>query len=119
MDKFNGVTFEFMKGLYDSSFGSGRRVVVITDNAKYHHARSIGSGGKNAPRISCWTTCTLQPGAESDRAGVETDAAAMFAQPLLSPVAGDHGQRGSRVRRLGGPERNPPPLMRNYLRRCV
>lgn len=40
MDKFNGLTFfEFMKGLYQISITSGRRVVVITDNAKYHHAR--------------------------------------------------------------------------------
>jgi DDE superfamily endonuclease len=40
MDKFNGLTFfEFMKGLYEISVSSGRRVVVITDNAKYHHAR--------------------------------------------------------------------------------
>ena len=39
-DKFNGVTFlEFLKMLYDTSITSGRRVVVITDNAKYHHAR--------------------------------------------------------------------------------
>ena len=39
-DKFNGLTFfEFMKGLYASSISRGRRVVVITDNAKYHHAR--------------------------------------------------------------------------------
>ena len=28
-----------MKGLYQTSITSGRRVVVITDNAKYHHAR--------------------------------------------------------------------------------
>ena len=40
MDKFNGLTFfEFMKELYPVSITSGRRVVVITDNAKYHHAR--------------------------------------------------------------------------------
>ena len=40
MDKFNGLTFfEFMKELYQTSLTSGRRVVVITDNAKYHHAR--------------------------------------------------------------------------------
>ena len=39
-DKFNGVTFfEFMKGLRRTSIRTGRRVVVITDNAKYHHAR--------------------------------------------------------------------------------
>ena len=39
-DTFNGLSFfEFMKGLYQTSLTSGRRVVVITDNAKYHHAR--------------------------------------------------------------------------------
>jgi transposase len=39
-DKFNGLSsFEFMKGLYQTSLTRGRRVVVITDNAKYHHAR--------------------------------------------------------------------------------
>src|SRR5271157_4694927 len=39
-DKFNGLTFfEFMKELYPVSITSGRRVVVITDNARYHHAR--------------------------------------------------------------------------------
>ena len=39
-DKFNGATFfAFMKGLRRTSIRTGRRVVVITDNAKYHHAR--------------------------------------------------------------------------------
>ena len=39
-EKFNGPTFfEFMKELYQTSLMRGRRVVVITDNAKYHHAR--------------------------------------------------------------------------------
>jgi transposase len=38
--KFNGLSFfEFMKGLRRTSIRTGRRVVVITDNAKYHHAR--------------------------------------------------------------------------------
>src|SRR5664279_4482632 len=37
--KFNGVTFfAFMKSLRRTSIRTGRRVVVITDNAKYHHA---------------------------------------------------------------------------------
>ncbi len=38
--KFNAVTFlAFLKGLRRTSIGTGRRVVVITDNARYHHAR--------------------------------------------------------------------------------
>ncbi|WP_321471532.1 IS630 family transposase [uncultured Paludibaculum sp.] len=39
-DRFNAVSFwAFMKDLRRASRGRGRRVVVITDNAKYHHAR--------------------------------------------------------------------------------
>jgi transposase len=39
-DKFNGATFfVFLKALYRTSTNGPRRVVVITDNARYHHAR--------------------------------------------------------------------------------
>ena len=39
-DRFNGVTFfAFLRQLRRSSFTNGRRIVVITDNAKYHQAR--------------------------------------------------------------------------------
>lgn len=39
-NKFNADSFwKFMKRLKKISGRSGRRVVVITDNAKYHHAR--------------------------------------------------------------------------------
>src|ERR1035437_7951796 len=38
--KFNAVTFfAFLKSLRRTSIRTGRRVVVITDNARYHHAR--------------------------------------------------------------------------------
>jgi transposase len=39
-DRFNAVSFwAFLKDLRRISNRRGRRVVVITDNAKYHHAR--------------------------------------------------------------------------------
>jgi transposase len=39
-EKFNAVTFSmFLKSLWKKSCRSGRRVVIITDNAKYHHAK--------------------------------------------------------------------------------
>ena len=39
-DRFNAVTFlAFMRTLRRVSSTKGRRVVVISDNAKYHHAR--------------------------------------------------------------------------------
>lgn len=38
-ERFNAVTFHtFMKQLRNVSSKSGRRVIVITDNARYHHA---------------------------------------------------------------------------------
>jgi len=38
--KFNALTFlAFLKRLRRTSIPAGHRVVVITDNAKYHHAR--------------------------------------------------------------------------------
>ena len=38
-DKFNAATFwSFLRTLRRNSIRGGRRVVVITDNAKYHHA---------------------------------------------------------------------------------
>ena len=38
-EKFNGATFfAFLKSLHRTSIRTARRVVVITDNAKYHHA---------------------------------------------------------------------------------
>jgi transposase len=37
--RFNGMSFfAFLKSLRRTSLRAGRRVVVITDNAKYHHA---------------------------------------------------------------------------------
>ncbi len=39
-DKFNGATFfVFLKALYRACANGPRRVVVITDNARYHYAR--------------------------------------------------------------------------------
>jgi transposase len=39
-DKFNAVTcWQFLKELYPISTRPARRVIVIADNAKYHHAR--------------------------------------------------------------------------------
>jgi transposase len=39
-ERFNAVTFHsFLKHLRQVSSRSGRRVIVITDNAKYHHAK--------------------------------------------------------------------------------
>jgi transposase len=39
-DKFNAMSFlDFMKKLLEAGCSAGRRMVLITDNAKYHHAK--------------------------------------------------------------------------------
>jgi hypothetical protein len=38
-DKFNGATFfDFLKQLRKASCQSGKKVIVLSDNARYHHA---------------------------------------------------------------------------------
>ena len=38
--RFNGESlWEFLKFLREASATNGRRVVIISDNAKYHHSR--------------------------------------------------------------------------------
>jgi transposase len=40
LDKFNGQSFyEFMRKLLETGGELGRKMVLITDNAKYHHAK--------------------------------------------------------------------------------
>jgi transposase len=53
-DKFNGNSFfGFLRELRRTSIRTGRRVVVITDNAKYHHARLHKSWReKHAPQFA-------------------------------------------------------------------
>lgn len=53
-DKFNAVTFYwFLKHLRQISSRSGQRVVVIVDNAKYHHAKlHAGWRDEQEPRFT-------------------------------------------------------------------
>jgi len=56
--KFNTVPFfAFLKGLRRTSIRTGRRVVVITDNARYHHAHFTKNGERHTSRTLCWITC--------------------------------------------------------------
>src|SRR5882724_5929662 len=81
-DKFNGLTFfAFMKSLRRTSIRTGRRVVVITDNARYHHARLHQRRARR--RLWSGLSAALQPGVESDRASLETDSAPLLAQSIF------------------------------------
>jgi len=52
-EKFNALTFHvFLKRLRQASSRSGRRVVVIADNARYHHAKLHADWrNKQAPKF--------------------------------------------------------------------
>ena len=120
-DKFNGLSFfAFLKGLRRTSIRSGRRVVVITDNAKYHHALLHKPWREeHVDGLCAGLSAALQSRVESDRANLETDTPPLLAQSLLSTTRCRHRGRGGGVRRLGRPQRSPPSFMRNHLGRCV
>src|SRR5271157_5784411 len=120
MDKFNGLTFfEFMKELYQTSIISGRRVVVHGQREVSPRPVTSAVAGRARRRVCAGLLAALQPGVKSDRAGMETDPAAVLAQSILSPASGGHDHGGNGVRRLGWRKRNSAPIMRNYLRRYV
>src|ERR1700692_424359 len=86
--KFNGATFfAFMKNLRRNSIRTGRRVVVITDNAKYHHA--LLHRPWREEHLLDFTLDylpALLTGPESHRTSLEAYPASLPAQPLLQPV---------------------------------
>ncbi len=56
-DKFNGDTFgTFLQGLWRSSWQARRQVVVLADNASYHHWSTV-RGETSMPRGSGSSTC--------------------------------------------------------------
>jgi hypothetical protein len=58
--KFNGPSsLQFLQQLRSASRGTGRRVVVITHNTRYHHSRLHDRGGNNTPITLPWTSRPL------------------------------------------------------------
>jgi hypothetical protein len=54
-DKFNGTSFfRFLRDLRRTAIRTGRRIVVITDNAKYHHALLHKSWREEQAPDSLW-----------------------------------------------------------------
>jgi hypothetical protein len=119
--KFNGATFfGFMKSLRRHSIRTGRRVVVITDNAKYH--RALLHRPWREEHILDFSLDYLPPlltGPESHRTSLEAYTASVPAQPLLQPLGSGDRLRRSQVLQLDKPQRNLTEIMRNYLSRYV
>ncbi|MGA2076089.1 MAG: transposase [Terriglobia bacterium] len=80
-DKFNALTcWKFLQHLQAASTRTGRRVVVITDNAKYHHARLHREWREGRASLRARLPPRLQPGTEPHRARLETYTSPMPAQ---------------------------------------
>src|ERR1700736_5688760 len=55
--KFNGASFfQFLRQLRQASRRTGRRVVIITDHAPYHHSRLHKPWRESRPTILPWTS---------------------------------------------------------------
>lgn len=71
--RFNGESFFcFLRQLRRTSIRTGRRVVVISDNAKYHAPQRLA--GKACAGLRSGLPSALQPRVESDRARLEVDS---------------------------------------------
>ena len=98
--KFNAMSFfAFMKILRLANIRTRRRVVVIADNARYHHARLHKEWRES--HVADFRLEYLPPYSESDRAGLETDTSPVYPQSILSHAAGSRHNRGNSVWILG------------------
>ena len=119
--RFNGETFwSFLQAFRQASMHSGHRVVAISDNACYHRARIHAEWRQTAAvSIRAGFPVTVQSRTQSHRTRTETGPAALPTQPLFRiPGKRDRSCRDT-VRQVDAAQRNPPPVMRNYLRRYV
>src|ERR1039457_1552910 len=85
-ERFNGQSFwDFLKLLRQRSRRPGQRVVVITDNARYHHAKMHKAWrDAQAPDFSLDYLPPYSPDLNPHRAGLEIDAQALSARPVFS-----------------------------------
>lgn len=108
-----------MKGLYETSTTSGRRAGVITDNAKYHHARLHRPWREE--QAAEFVLCLQPRSPESnpiERVWKLTRRLCLHNRyfPLLQDVT---TTVETEFAGWGRPQRNLAPIMRNYLRRYV
>jgi hypothetical protein len=94
---FNAQTFEGFLRLLLRHQMRRRRMILVLDNARYHHAVLLGPFlRQHAPRLSLFVSAALQSPARPNRAGVEVDPAPGHSQPLLPYPR--RGARGGRMR---------------------
>ena len=119
--RFNGESFwEFMKFLRENTATRGRRVVMISDNAKYHRSRvHLPWRDQQAPAFALDFLPPYSPELNPIERVWKLTRRLCSPQPLLRISRNCRGCGGDPVRQLAKPQRNSSAIMRNYLRRCV
>ena len=117
---FNAETFQrFLRQLLCQQT-PGRRMIVVLDNARYHHALLLVPFlRRHAQAPAAAVPVALQPATRSDRAGPETHPAPRDAQPLLRNTSRSAGSGQRLLRSVASTEHRVAKIMLHYLRRCV
>ena len=96
LNRFDAMTtWNFLRLLQRRSLNSKRRVIVITDNAKYHHAKLHSAWRqKNEGHFRLDYLPPYSPDLKSHRTSVEAHPKALHPRPIFpEPRNGDHGCR--------------------------
>ncbi len=118
--KFDAITFEtFLRQLLRHR-SPGRRMVILPDNAKYHHASLLKTLlRKHRRRLKLLFLPPCKSAAQSHRASLEAQATAGDTQPILRnarrTVAGCHGA----LRSVGAAQSTVGKAMRHHSGRRV
>jgi hypothetical protein len=112
--KFNAITFgRFLRRLLKHR-GSGKRMVVVLHNAKYHHAGLLQPWLEQHQEVLT-LPATIQPRIQSHRTGVEACSTPRHPQPVF-PNLGQSCPRSLRMLCIMG--KSKPAIeqaMRHYL----
>ena len=89
---FNAATFEvFLRGLLRCR-SQPKRMVVVLDNARYHHAKLLRPLlSAHRQHLELLFLPPYSPQTRSHRAGLEADAAISHAQPVLRQLGPTEG----------------------------
>ena len=111
------TTWAFLRRLRQASRRAERQVLLVTDNAKYHHA-CLHAPWRAAqePDFLVAFLPPLQSGAQSDRTRLETGPAALSAQPLLPRPGAGVGGGGRAFRPVGARQSGPGETVCGCLR---
>ena len=113
---FDGATFwAFLAPIGKRRQETGRRVIVIIDNAKYHHAKlhaawRAGTTGHDLP----WTSCRLTARNSTRSSGCGSERGETASTMCTFPSWQGGGNGGDSVRQMVGAERrtrHPMPVL--------